>query len=185
MSSNLLMRAACLALPLLLASPVGGQEAITLPEGEGREVVGMACSQCHSLKALFVYKGDDRQWEVLVHEMVAFGTQVSPRERDTILAYLKATFSLERTAGGRDAAPLPSGKGRELLQASCDACHGLPLIARKRAGRAEWETILRRHTSEERVELSAAQTETLLEYLAASFGPSAGSVRPPAAEKAK
>jgi mono/diheme cytochrome c family protein len=160
-----------LALLLLAASQAPAQEEAALPEGEGKALVGMICSQCHGLKPLFVYRGDDHRWEILVHEMVAFGAQVSPQERDTILAYLKASFSTDRGAGaGGESTLLPPGQGKELVQASCASCHGVPLIARKRADRAEWNAILRRHTGEGRVNLSAEQAETLLGYLTTNFG---------------
>jgi mono/diheme cytochrome c family protein len=179
MKTNAPRLAACLALLLMFSLPAGAQDAPALPEGEGKELVGAVCSQCHGLRALFVYNGDDQKWEMLVHEMVAFGAQVTPQERDTIMKYLKATFSTERTAAGPDSAQLPSGKGQEVLQASCGRCHGLSLITRKRADRTGWEEILRRHTSEERVKLSSDELEALLQYLAANLGPSAAAAKPP------
>ena len=169
---------ACLALFLALASPAGAQESPALPDGEGKSLVATVCSQCHGIRPLFVYNGDDQKWEILVHEMVAFGAQVTPQERDTIMKYLKATFSTGRAAAGRGAGQLPSGKGRSVLQASCGGCHGLPVITRKRAGLAGWEEILRRHRTEERVNLSAEDVEALLAYLAANFGPATGAAKP-------
>ncbi len=169
---------ACLALFLSFAWPAGAQEPPALPDGEGKALVAMVCSQCHGIRPLFVYNGDDQKWEILVHEMVAFGAQVTPQERDTMMKYLKATFSTGRAAAERDARQLPSGKGQGVLQASCGGCHGLPVITRKRAGRAGWEEILRRHTTEERVKLSQEQAEALLAYLAANFGPATGAAKP-------
>jgi hypothetical protein len=125
-----------------------------------------------------VYNGDDQKWEILVHEMVAFGAQVTPQERDTMMKYLKATFSTGRAAAERGAGQLPSGKGQGVLQASCGGCHGMPVITRKRAGRAGWEEILRRHRTEERVNLSSENVETLLAYLAANFGPATDAAKP-------
>jgi cytochrome c5 len=177
MKANVPGVAACLALVLSFARPAGAQVPPALPDGEGKSLVAMVCSQCHGIRPLFVYNGDDLKWEILVHEMIAFGAQVTPQERDTMLKYLKATFSTDR-ASGRDAGRLPSGKGQGVLQASCGGCHGLPVITRKRAGRAGWEQILRRHRTEERVTLSPEYAETLLEYLAANFGPAAGAAKP-------
>ncbi len=65
-----------------------------------------------------------------------------------------------------------------MLQASCGGCHGLPVITRKRAGRAGWDEILRRHKTEERVNLSPDDVEALLAYLAANFGPATGAAKP-------
>lgn len=163
--------ASCLALMMMSLTPMRAQEQAALPEGEGKALVGVVCAQCHTIKPLFVYSGDDRQWEILVHEMVAFGAQVSPRERDTMMSYLKKSFSSQRHGSGVGAAPMPAGKGLEVLQSSCVSCHGMPLIANKRADAAEWQAILRRHTAQERVKLSAEQLQSVLAYLGASFGP--------------
>ncbi len=170
MKPRAILLASCLALPVMSPGPMRAQEQAALPEGEGKALVGVVCAQCHSIKPLFVYSGDDRQWEVVVHEMVAFGAQVSPRERDTIMSYLKKSFSSQRHGSGAGAAPMPAGKGLEVLQASCVSCHGMPLIANKRADSAEWQAILRRHTAQERVKLSAEQLQLLLAYLEANFG---------------
>ena len=178
MKPNVPGLAACLALFLLFASPARAQEPPALPDGEGKALVATVCSQCHGIRPLFVYNGDDQKWEILVHEMVAFGAQVTPQERDTMMKYLKGTFSTGRAAAERDAGQLPSGKGQGVLQASCGGCHGLPVITRKRAGRAGWEEILRRHRTEERVNLSSENVEALLAYLAANFGPATGVGKP-------
>jgi cytochrome c5 len=169
---------AYLALLLSLAWPAGAQDPPALPDGEGKALVALVCTQCHGIKPLFVYNGDDQKWEILVHEMVAFGAQVTPQERDAVMKYLKATFSTGRAAAERNAGQLPSGKGQGVLQASCGGCHGLPVITRKRAVRAGWDEILRRHMIEERVKLSPEDAEALLAYLAAAFGPATGAAKP-------
>jgi mono/diheme cytochrome c family protein len=167
---------------VLLLGPrsVAAQEMDALPPGDGKALAGSACTPCHGLKALFVFKGDDRKWEILVHEMVAFGAPLTPPERDTVLKYLQATFSTDRSASGTAGTSLPAGKGQEIVQTSCVACHGTALIARKRAERAEWESIVRRHTSEGRVKLSSEQLETLLSYLSTNLrATGSGGSRPP------
>jgi mono/diheme cytochrome c family protein len=182
MRADILQGLAGLAAVLVFAGTARAQESETLPDGEGKALVATVCSTCHGLKALFIYNGDDRKWEILVHEMVAFGAQVTPQERDTIMKYLKATFSTDRGSSPAASAPLPAGKGQEIVQGSCGACHGVALIARKRADRAGWESILKRHTSEERVTLSPEQLETLLSYLSTNLGTSSGAAAKPPAQ---
>jgi mono/diheme cytochrome c family protein len=174
MKSVMLASLVGLTLSLPIASPAAAQEQEALPPGDGKALVSAACTPCHGLKALFVFKGDDRKWEILVHEMVAFGAPVTPAERDTILKYLQATFSTDRSTSSTAGSSLPAGKGQEIVQTSCVACHGTSLIARKRAERAEWESILKRHTSEERVKLSSEQLELLLSYLSTNLRPGTG-----------
>lgn len=176
MTPRATLLASCLALLAIAPNPMRaqesmrGQEKVELPAGEGKALVGVVCAQCHTLKPLFVYSGDDRQWEILVHEMVAFGAQVSPRERDTMMTYLKKSFSSQRHGTGATTIAMPPGKGLQVLQSSCVGCHGMPLIANKRADSAEWRAILRRHTEQERVKLSAEQVQVLLAYLEGNFG---------------
>jgi mono/diheme cytochrome c family protein len=177
MTSRIVVVLAGLALGLPIAPPSAAQELEALPPGDGKALVGAACTPCHGLKALFVFNGDDRKWEILVHEMVAFGAPVSSRERDTILKYLQAAFSTDRSSR-ESGVSLPGGQGQEIVRTSCGACHGLALIANKRAERTEWDAIVRRHASEGRVKLSSEQLETLLSYLSASLGPAGGAAKP-------
>jgi len=151
-------------------SPAVPQEPSPLPDGKGKELVAQVCSQCHGLQPLFFHRGDHRKWEMVVHEMVAFGAQVTPQERDEILDYLKTTFAAEPPESTRITSQLPEGNGREILQSSCVSCHGTAVITRKRADRAEWERILRRHTAEARVTIPAAQVDVLVNYLSTNFG---------------
>jgi mono/diheme cytochrome c family protein len=168
--NSTLVMVGVLLLALVLPRSARAQERTSaLPDGDGKPLVEAVCAQCHSLTPLFVYRGDDRQWEIVVHEMVAFGAQVSPQERDTIMAYLKSVFSTQRAAA-RTTEQLPPGEGRDMIRSSCASCHGVPLIAQKRADAAEWEVLLRRHLNERRVTLSPEQTKTLLGYLVANFG---------------
>lgn len=141
------------------------QTSAALPDGNGKALVAAVCSQCHDLTPLFVFSGDDRRWEIVVHDMIAFGAQVSPQERDVILTYLKTSFSSQRPSR-----LLPPGKGQEVLSVSCTGCHGLPFVGRTRATRTEWDAILRRHSSEGRVKLNGPNRETLVAYLSEHLG---------------
>jgi mono/diheme cytochrome c family protein len=158
-------------------SPAAPQEPSSLPDGKGKELVAEVCSQCHGLRPLFFHRADARKWEMVVHEMIAFGAQVTPEERDDILEYVKTTFAAGPALSTRTAPQLPPGDGREILQSTCASCHGTALIARTRADRAEWEKILHRHTAGERVALPAAQLGVLLEYLVANFSGAAAPSR--------
>ena len=184
MKSNILCSAGLLLLPLL-AGPAAAQERVPLPDGNGKVLVEEACSQCHDLDATFLYNGDDRKWEALVHDMVAFGARLTPAERDTVLEYLRASFSTDRVQGDRTAAPLPTAKGRDVMQASCIGCHGPTLIARKRLDRAGWETVVRRHATDNRVKVSPEEVDALLTYLAANFRPTAATTKASAGGKSR
>ncbi len=170
-------RTVVLAATLVLLPPLAwsarAQETVPLPEGDGRARVEEACSQCHDLETTFLYNGDDEKWQVLVDDMVSFGAELTPQERDQVLAYLRMAFSTDRVSGDRTTTPLPTAKGRGVMNASCASCHGPTLVARKRVDRSEWEKVLQRHTGDKRVTLSPEQRDELLKYLSANFPPPA------------
>src|SRR5262245_54667095 len=64
--------------------------------------------------------------------------------------------------------PLPAGEGRDLLTSACTNCHGLQTITAMRDGQGGWKAqvynmVLRG------APLNAAETDTLIAYLAANF----------------
>ena len=65
---------------------------------------------------------------------------------------------------------LPDGAGRDLLTAACTQCHNLNPIVVMRDGAAGWK-----HQVENMVlrgaQLSGPEVDTLVQYLAANFGP--------------
>ena len=65
---------------------------------------------------------------------------------------------------------LPDGAGRDLLTGACTSCHNLSTIVVMRDGAAGWK-----HQVENMVlrgaQLSGAEVDTLVQYLAANFGP--------------
>jgi mono/diheme cytochrome c family protein len=71
---------------------------------------------------------------------------------------------------------LPEGAGRALLTTACTQCHGLGTIVSIRDGEGGWK-----HQVENMVlrgaQLTGPEVDTLVQYLAANFGP--GSQRPP------
>ncbi len=77
--------------------------------------------------------------------------------------------------------PLPAGAGRDLLTAACTSCHALSTIVAIRDGVGGWK-----HQVENMVlrgaQLTGPEVDTLVQYLAANFGP--GSQRPAGAQAA-
>ena len=63
-----------------------------LPDGEGRDIVAIACSQCHGLNAFTWLRQGQQAWRHQVYDMILRGTQISPSELDTVVAYLATNF---------------------------------------------------------------------------------------------
>lgn len=60
--------------------------------------------------------------------------------------------------------------GEELLQARCTQCHGLDRVEAASKTEAEWEDTVERMIGLG-AELTDAETQTLVEYLAETYGP--------------
>ena len=74
------------------AAPPTADSASALPEGEGRELVARACSQCHSLEVVVGVRLTHRQWEAKIDQMLAKGAKLSDEEIDLAAEYLAHNF---------------------------------------------------------------------------------------------
>ncbi len=72
-------------------------------------------------------------------------------------------------AAGQDST-LPDGPGKAIVTSTCAGCHGLDVITAKQVSRQDWMAILDRMKSYG-ASLDDTQTNTVLDYLAQSFGP--------------
>jgi cytochrome c-type biogenesis protein CcmH/NrfF len=60
--------------------------------------------------------------------------------------------------------------GEELLQARCAQCHGLDIVESATKTQAEWESTVERMIAKG-AELTDAEAQILVEYLAETYGP--------------
>src|ERR1700730_19219748 len=110
---------------LAAGTPLRAQTA-ALPQGEGRDLVATACSQCHSLSVIMAGRDGPVGWERPVYHMVLRGAQLAPREADTVIGYLIANFGPGAPVPAP--VPLPGGAGKELVETRCAVCHTLERI---------------------------------------------------------
>src|SRR6267154_6610410 len=89
------------ALSLAAAAPLHAQTAPALPPGEGRDIVAVACTQCHGLTTIMAIRDGSAGWRQFVNYMIMKGAQVSDREADTVVQYLTTSFGPN--------SPLPAG----------------------------------------------------------------------------
>lgn len=84
-----------LLLTILLgaASPARAQG---LPEGEGLQVVVVACTQCHGLDRLTDIQLSATEWENALYDMMARGAIVEEKDLGTIREYLVDNFAVEQ-----------------------------------------------------------------------------------------
>jgi cytochrome c5 len=165
--SGLILVGTLAALVVGAASPLFAQTASALPPGEGRELVATACSQCHTLSVIMAGRDGPVGWKRHVYNMVLRGTQLTPREADTVIGYLITNFG--PIAPATTASALPSGPGKELVETRCAVCHNLERVTVVKRQKRDWETVVA--NMYERWGMSAPdEVKVISAYLVAQFG---------------
>ena len=155
------------------ATPLHAQTATSLPQGEGRELVATACSQCHTLSVIMAGRDGPVGWKRHVYNMVLRGAQLTPREADTVISYLITNFGpVAPTAPAAPAAnvtALPGGAGKELVESRCVVCHSLERVTVVKRQKRDWERVVA--NMYERWGMSAPdEVNAISAYLVAQFG---------------
>jgi mono/diheme cytochrome c family protein len=157
--------AAALALVATTSANAQGQ----LPQGEGRDIVAVACTQCHALAPILAGREGPAGWKRHVYNMVLRGAQLTPSEADTVIRYLAANFGPGNAPPGKVAVTLPAGAGKELVEARCAACHDLERIAIVKRPRQHWPAIVANMVARGAA-ATPEEAHTIANYLAAQFG---------------
>jgi mono/diheme cytochrome c family protein len=161
---------AFMALAAAAALPARAQQGRTLPQGDGRDLVAVACSQCHALNLIMSLRDGPAGWRQFVTNMVTRGAQLNPREADTVIAYLATNFGpTAPTAAAAAAAALPPGPGKELVATRCTLCHDLERVAGVNRAKAQWPDLVANMVGRG-APVSPDEAETIAAYLAANFG---------------
>jgi mono/diheme cytochrome c family protein len=86
-----------LVLPLA-SSQDKNDPAVTLPEGEGKAILLRACTTCHDLEGLKLFKGyyTEQNWRELIVDMVRVGAKVKDEEITILAKYLAEHFGPEK-----------------------------------------------------------------------------------------
>jgi cytochrome c5 len=178
-----------LCAPAFLYGQEGGGRgsAVQLPAGSGRDVLAVACSQCHALSTATLMRDGPAGWKHTVDEMVVKGAQLYPEEAETLIKYMSENFgpgvNKMRTGVLPPGAPLskagammkvedvslPAGTGKELVEARCSLCHDLGRVVSVRRTKAEWEQITK-NMNERGLPTTPEQTQAVISYLTAQFG---------------
>lgn len=158
-----------------------------LPPGDGKDLVVAACTQCHGLGPIVALRDGPAGWKNFVYEMVLRGSQLSPREADTVTQYLVKNFgpaskpmttgtAPEKTSsappgrsGEGEAESLPAGPGKELVESRCTLCHDLGVVTTLRRSKEEWDRVVKDMVARGSAG-SPEEIKTLTGYLAAYLG---------------
>jgi mono/diheme cytochrome c family protein len=155
------------------------------PDGDGKELFAMVCSQCHSLKSTLIMRDGQKGWERVVNTMVLYGAQLSPPEADRITRYLTTQLgpgsapAPTRIAASRTPsriaptpASLPEGPGRELVAERCSLCHTLEKVVSSNRSTAEWRATTL-NMQQRGMQATADEMQTMTSYLEAHFSQTA------------
>lgn len=79
---------------LVAAAAAAGAQG--LPEGDGLQVVVVACTQCHSLDRLTKIELTAAEWENALYDMMARGAIVEKDDLATVREYLASNLAVDR-----------------------------------------------------------------------------------------
>jgi mono/diheme cytochrome c family protein len=146
-----------------------------LPDGDGKELVAFACSQCHGLRETQILRDGEKAWEEVVNRMVLYGAQLSPSEADRVTHYLATELGpgkdvMQGGTGsphGMKNISLPEGAGKDLVAARCVLCHDMGRVTGVARSKSDWDSITRnmlRGLSD-----TPDEIQTMISYLQANF----------------
>lgn len=172
------VRRACLTAAVLLGGIAAAHAqaqppANALPAGNGKDLVAVACTQCHGLKLIVALRDGRVGWRHFVDDMILRGAQLNSQEADTVSEYLAKSFGpgTSPMQSGLKSEALPAGEGQSLVQSHCALCHDLGRITTVQRSKEEWNGTVTNMMA--RAGTNAAtpnEITSMASYLAANFG---------------
>ena len=141
------------------AVAVYAQDAASLPDGEGRELVADQCGTCHPLSTALVKRASRDEWEETINRMVMiYMAPIDARDAAIILDYLAAHF-------GEASSYNP---GQQMLAEQCFRCHGEGMWKDLKTDRNGWLSSLYRMIGRGGV-WTEDQVNVMADYLALTY----------------
>jgi cytochrome c5 len=140
-----------------------------MPPGEGRDLVAMACSQCHYLGTIAKIRDGAAGWRLYVSNMVLRGAQLTGPEIDTVVNYLAVNLGPGANLPPGKPVALPDGRGKDLVETRCGLCHDLERIAIVKRGRQAWPVIVANMVARGAT-ATPDEAKAISDYLVANFG---------------
>jgi cytochrome c5 len=139
-----------------------------LPQGEGRDLVAVACTQCHVLAPIVALRLGQSGWRNHVTNMVMRGAQLNGPEADTVIRYLTANYG-PTAAPAASTLTLPSGPGKELVETRCVTCHDLERVAAIKRDKRYWPGLVANMITRGAT-ATPEEAQVIIAYLTAQFG---------------
>jgi cytochrome c5 len=150
----------------------GAAAANPFPDHPGREVVSVACTQCHGPNVFTQLRMGETAWRNQIYDMVLRGAQIGPDDIDTAVKYMVASYGPGVAFPGQQPAQvsLADGAAKPLVEGGCALCHGLDRVVATKRSKAEWQTIVNRMVYFGSP-VSGDQVSSVVDYLAANYSP--------------
>ena len=141
------------------------------PDHPGREIVSVACTQCHGPNVFTQLRMGDNAWRAQIYDMVLRGAQIGPDEIDTAVKYMVASYGPGVPFPGQQPAQvtLADGGAKSLVEGGCALCHGLDRVVAAKRTKAEWQTIVNRMVFFGSP-ISGDQVTGVVDYLTTNYG---------------
>ena len=154
------------ALSLAAGSLFAQTSGSALPPGDGKELLAVACTQCHGLRPITMMHDGAAGWKRMVEDMIMRGAQLDAQESATVAGYLAKNFG---PATNATKTALPAGAGKELVEERCTACHGVEKITGEKRTKQEWGATVK-NMAERGLSVTPEEIQKISSYLAAQFG---------------
>lgn len=145
--------------------------ASSLPPGDGRDLLAVACTQCHGLGTVVALRDGEGGWTLHVHNMVLRGAQLTGPEAATVIRYLSTNYGPDanEAAARATAAALPAGPGKELVETRCTTCHDLARVTGVKRPQHDWDAIVANMVTRG-APATPDEGKTIAAYLGTKFG---------------
>ena len=141
-----------------------GQEAASLPDGEGRDLMATQCVACHPLSTVLFKRASRDVWAETIARMVTtYMAPINDADRELIVGYLSANY-------GEDSS---HNLGQQMLAEQCFRCHGEGMWSDLKTDRAGWVSVLYRMIGRG-ARWTSEQMTVMADYLADTY-PAGGS----------
>ena len=160
-----------IAAALMLAGTAAqAQQASVFPDGPGRDIVSVACTQCHAPQPFTQLRMGESAWRKQVENMVLRGAMVAPTELDVVTKYLTTAYGpgAPLPDAPTQKVDLPGGPGANLVEGACGICHGLDRVVAANRPDQQWQAIVHRMV-EIGAPLDDAQSRQIIAYLEAHY----------------
>ena len=160
----------CVAAVIVAAATPGhAQQPNPLPEGNGRDLVSIVCTQCHQLSTIAKIREGEAGWRLYVNNMVLRGAQLTSPEINTVVNYLALNLGPGAQLPAAKPVALPGGSGKELVETRCNLCHDLERVATSKRNKGDWPAIVTNMVSRGAT-ATPEEAQAITAYLVGHFG---------------